>query len=157
MLSIRALMIMLLALLLSGCATTGGLEDRLKPTYVLVLTIDGKHLSTFADLHCTANCSVGDFDPQKQPIFHVEDLGYGAERTFSQIMISPRWHQPDLRTAREWGRCVVEGLEKPIPNFDKVVVTSAYLVRVLAPAEYVDKGPRTLKATNPCQFLRTRK
>lgn len=140
-------------LLFAGCASHGPHKESFLPTYVLVLTIDAIHMSSMGELHCTANCSVGDFDPSRVPIFHVEDLGYGDSHKFTQMMISPRWHQQDLAVARRWGRCVVERLEKgEPPTWPPVKVTSAYLVRVLAPldepyASVLSRSPR-----DPCAF-----
>jgi hypothetical protein len=85
------------------------------------------------------------------PIFLVEDAGFDPKkRQFSEYLYSPQWQQPDLETARKWARCVVEQFDKPHPKFGKVTVTSAYLIRVLAPSSDVKQVLRDGLGRDQC-------
>jgi hypothetical protein len=145
------------AAILGGCAAHGGGG---KPdmwtanTYVMVFTVP-ESAFTVSNPHCSGNCVPVGFG---EDVFFIEDLGYtDDQRKFPQKMYSPRWHQPDLATARKWARCLVEALDKEQPGFGKIEVTSAYLIRVRAPEVHGRKLEGATATNNPCDLPRTKK
>ena len=137
------------ALALGGCAVAGPRGD-FEPTYVMVFTVSAGTLTDSVP-HCAGDCSPGGFG-DREPIFRIEDVGFApGQRRFSEFMYSPQWQQPDLETARKWARCVVEAFDKIDPDFGKITVTSAYLIRVLAPADDINRAHREARYSHPCE------
>lgn len=138
------------AAMMGGCAAPGASQESSATTYVLVFTVPEGTFTT-ANPHCSGDCTPIGFD--HDPIFLVEDVFPPAERRFTQYMYSPRWHQPDLTIARRWGRCVVEALEKAHPDFGRITVSSAYLIRVRAPVQPGTTLRGASPARDPCESV----
>jgi hypothetical protein len=145
---------MLVAAMLGGCAAPG-MARKSEFTYVMVFTV-AEGAFTTSNPNCAGNCVPVGFDPE-DAIFLVEGLGYrDGERKFTQSLYSPMWHQPDFEKARQWGRCVVAAFDKVDPNFGRVEVTSAYLVRVRAPVAEKMRLQAATAGPSPCELPKRR-